>query len=413
MTTLAVLRRPGIGRLGAAGLLSEIGDWMLLIALPLYVLQMSGSALVTATVFALELVPAVVCAPFVGVLIDATDPWRLMKAIAIVQAAALLPLLWADSADDLWIVYAVAVAQSVLGTVIEPSRAVTAAAIVPPSELLTLNQSLGVLSSLARLIGGPLGGITVGWGGITAVVLADAATFLLTALILQTGRPRQPRPSRRSAGSGPVRRPITAGRRRAGAPAGWRAGLLVIARTPALRRVLTVCVLAALAQGGFVVLFVLFVIRDLHGTEADVGLLRGVQAVGAIVGGVVLGAVAHRFRAGRLVAGSLAVFGLLTLAIWNAPLFTTSFGLYVALFIVVGLPGLLLTTGMLTIVQSSAVPDVRGRVLSTFYAVGGAAQAAGMLLAGLVGTGGGLTVALQVQGVLYLIAAGLALRLPA
>lgn len=57
MTTLAVLRRPGIGRLGAAGLLSEIGDWMLLIALPLYVLQMSGSALVTATVFALELVP--------------------------------------------------------------------------------------------------------------------------------------------------------------------------------------------------------------------------------------------------------------------------------------------------------------------------------------------------------------------
>lgn len=415
MTTLAVLRRPGIGRLGAAGLLSEIGDWMLLIALPLYVLQMSGSALVTATVFALELVPAVVCAPFVGVLIDATDPWRLMKAVAIVQAAALLPLLWADSADELWIVCAVAVAQSVLGSVIEPSRAVTAAAIVPPSELLTLNQSLGVLSSLARLIGGPLGGIAVGWGGITAVVLADAATFLLTASILQTGRPRQPRqprqprPTRRSAGSGPLRRPITAGRCRAG----WRAGLLVITRTPALRRVLTVAVLAALAQGGFVVLFVLFVMRDLHGTEADVGLLRGVQAVGAIVGGVALGAVAHRFRAGRLVAGSLAVFGLLTLAIWNAPLFTTSFGLYVALFIVVGLPGLLLTTGMLTILQSSAVPDVRGRVLSTFYAVGGAAQAAGMLLAGLVGTGGGLTVALQVQGVLYLIAAGLALRLPA
>jgi hypothetical protein len=61
-------RRPGLARLAAGGLLSETGDWLLLIALPLHVLALTGSSLVTATVFALELVPTVVAAPLAGVL---------------------------------------------------------------------------------------------------------------------------------------------------------------------------------------------------------------------------------------------------------------------------------------------------------------------------------------------------------
>ncbi len=42
--------------------------------------------------------------------------------------------------------------------------------------------------------------------------------------------------------------------------------------------------------------------------------------------------------------------------------------------------------------------------MSTVLAVLGGVQAGGMLVAGLVGTGAGLTVALEVQGCLYLTA---------
>src|SRR4029079_4831379 len=70
VTLAATLRRPVIARLGAAGLLSEIGDWMLFIALPLFVLSLTGSSFVTATVFALELVPMVLAAPLAGVPAD-------------------------------------------------------------------------------------------------------------------------------------------------------------------------------------------------------------------------------------------------------------------------------------------------------------------------------------------------------
>jgi MFS family permease len=397
MSTATLARRPGVARLGLAGLLSEVGDWMLFIALPLYVLALTGSSLVTATVFALELVPTVVAAPLAGVLVDRCEPWRLMSAVAALQAVALLPLLLVDSADELWLVYAVVVVESVLGTVIEPCRSTTAATLVPRADLVALNQGLGMLSSVARLVGGPLGGFVLGLHGIDGVLVADAATFAGVAALFAV---RPPRDASRRAAERPA-----AGTR---VVRDWAEGFAVVARTPLLRRTMVVVGLAALAQGAFVVLFVLFVVRDLGGSEADVGLLRGIQAVGALGGGVLLGAVIRRLDAARLLAVSLAAIGSLSLVIWNLPALTTAFGVYVALFVAAGLPGLGTMTGLITLMQTHAPEAVRGRVLSTLFAVFGGLQAVGMLLAGLVGAGRGLTVALEVQGATILLAALLA-----
>jgi MFS family permease len=398
VSLIAVLRRPRVRRLGTAGLMSEIGDWMLFIALPLYVLQLTGSALVTSTVFALELVPTVVAGPLAGVLIDRCDPWRLMSGVAALQAVFLLPLLLVDSAGDLWLVYVVVVAESVLGTIIEPARTATAASLVPAAELMSVNQVLGILSSVARLVGGPLGGLILGLRGIDGVLVADAATFLAVSVLLAWRLPRR-------ADVRPTARMRLAH--------DWAEGFRVISRAPVLRRAMGVVACMALAQGAFVVLFVLFVVHHLGGSPADVGVLRGVQAVGALAGGALLGVVIKRLDADRLVSTSLAAFGVLSLITWNAPAVTTAFGVYVGLFIAVGMPGLAGMTGLLTLLQTHAPEAARGRVMSTFFALYGGAQAVGMLMAGLLGTGTGLTLALEAQGALYLLAAALAQRLTA
>jgi len=392
MSLAAVLGRPGVGRLGLAGLLSETGDWMLFIALPLFVLDLTGSPLVTASVFALELVPTVLAAPFAGVLVDRLDPWRLMPAVATLQALVLLPLLAVGSARELWIVLAVVVVESVLSTVIEPCRSATAAALVPAGDLAALNQVLAMLSSVARFAGGPLGGLLLGLRGIDGVILADAGTFAVVAALFAVRSPSAPAAGREAGGRVRLVRD-------------WAEGLAAIRRAPVLRRTLVVVALAALAQGAFVVLFVLFVLRDLGGSEADVGILRGVQAIGSIAGGFVLVAAIRRADPGRLLSLSLAVIGVLSLLTWNGPRATTEFGVYVVLFVAVGVPALTVMTGLLTLVQTHAAPAVRGRVLSAVFAVFAGVQALGMMVAGLVGTGAGLTTALEVQGGLYLAAA--------
>jgi predicted MFS family arabinose efflux permease len=234
-------------------------------------------------------------------------------------------------------------------------------------------------------------------GGADAVVLADAATFLACAALLATG-PCLPVPPRAEASR---------------LLADWAEGIALIKASPVLRRVLGATACTAIAQGGFVVLFVLFAVRDLGVGEAEIGLLRGVQAVGAVAGGLLLGALAHRAQPRRLLATALATFGLLTLVIWNAPSVTTTLGWYVALFIAVGIPGVVAVSVTVSLMQQHAGGAAAGRVLGTYAAVFGAMQACGMLIAGLVGTDAGLTIALQVQGVLHLLAAVLALRIPA
>jgi MFS family permease len=70
------LSAPAFRTLWAAGVISDAGDWLLLVALPIVVFQLTGSALGTAVAFAAELGPGIVLAPVAGRLADALDRRR-------------------------------------------------------------------------------------------------------------------------------------------------------------------------------------------------------------------------------------------------------------------------------------------------------------------------------------------------
>jgi MFS family permease len=170
---------------------------------------------------------------------------------------------------------------------------------------------------------------------------------------------------------------------------------------------LVVTGVASVAQGVFVVLFVVFVARVLHGDAAETGLLRGVQAVGAIGGGLLL-AVTARIRPARLVGLSCLVFGLVALTTWNAPRLTTAVPLYVALFVAAGVPGVAMMAGMTTVLQESTLDGERGRVFAALGFVAAAGQAIGMVSAGLLGDRLGTVTVLNGQAGMYLLAGLLA-----
>lgn len=387
-------RRPGFRRLWTSGAVSETGDWLLLIALPVYVLQLTGSTLTTSTVFLLELAGALAASPLAGVLADRWDRRRLLIGASLTQAALLLPLLAVDGAGTLWIVYLVTAAQAVLSTANDPVRQALLPAAVGPAELAPAAAQLGIAANLARLVGGALGGLLLQAYGLTGVVLADAGTFVLAALLL-TGW-STPGVVRGTDG------PTAAGR-------DWLAGLAVIRSDRRLVGGVAVGALLSVAQGMFVVLFVVFVLRQLGGEAGEVGLLRGVQAVGGIAGGVVLGAVAGRFAPRTLVAAGCFGFGAVCLVIWNGPTLTTAAPPYLVLFAVVGVPIAAAMAGLTTVLLGGTPDEFRGRVMSTLVVADASAQAAGTLLAGALIGMVGLLPLLQAHAGLGLAAGVVAL----
>jgi MFS family permease len=95
---------PAFRTLWTAGLISDTGDWLLLIALPIVVYELTGSAVGTSAAFAAELAPGIVLAPLGGRLADAMDRRTLLVALSAVQAVALLPLLLVHDRHGLAIV---------------------------------------------------------------------------------------------------------------------------------------------------------------------------------------------------------------------------------------------------------------------------------------------------------------------
>ena len=378
----------------SSSLVSDTGDWLLMIALPLYVFAATGSALGASTVFLAELLPVLVFGPVLGMLVDRFDHRRTMIALNLAQGLALLPLLLA-SHERLWIVYLVAAVQAGLAAGLQPARQALLPRLVPSQQLGSANSLVAVSDNLARLVGSPLGGIVFATLGLGGVVVMDVASYLVSAVLLLLARVDDP------AEVTPAP-PIGFLRDLAG-------GIATIRRTPPLGVVLAIECLAALAQGVFLVLFVVFVVRILGANDTEVGLLRGVQAIGGILGGLVVGLLIRRLSTRTLIGWGFLVFGAIALVTWNFAPMSTVVVVYVALFAAMGIPAIATTAGTITLVQGITPPGSIGRVVAAMSTLGLAAQGVGLVMAGILTDRVGVMPILDAQAALYLACGVLAL----
>jgi MFS family permease len=405
------LRRRGFALLWAGGLVSDLGDWTLLIGLPVFVFQLTGSALTTSTIFVAELIPALVVGQVGGVLVDRWDRRRILVLASVLQAVLLLPLLAVGSPDQLWIVYLVAAAQSGLARLCAPAYTALIPALVPPDELATANGLGALASSLARLLGAPLGGLAIQVLGLGGVVAADMVTFLVAAALVAAipatairrtmtgaGEANADAASRGTVGEAPAAGTMAASRRFG---RDWIDGWRTIVRVPGLGALVGIGAVSQLSQGIFVVLYLVFVLEVIGADSGAVGLIRGMQAVGGVVAGLAIGLVAARLGTRTLVGWGFIVFGLLSLAMWNAAAVTTAVPFYATMFAILGLPAVAVSVGLITVLQALTPPTHLGRVYAAYETSSGLLQAVGVVVAGALADRIGVAPILDLQAVLY------------
>jgi Na+/melibiose symporter-like transporter len=387
----------------SAGVISSSGDWILTIGLIYRVYAVTGSTVASALTMASSFAPQVLLGAVAGVFADRWDRKRTMIVANLLLAAGLLPLLLVRDAAQVWIVFAVMFAEGAVQQFFSPAEQAMVPRLVPDEELLTANALSGQVSNVSRLAGSALGGILAAAGGIIAVTLVDAVSFVASAALLVFVRA-----SGRTSGPG-----STGGRVRARiAVVGdeLRDGLRLSARHRVLRALMIFALVTSVGEGIMSTLFTPFVEHVLHGTSQEFGLVVAAQAVGGIAGGMVAASLGHRIRASRLISWGAIVFGLVDLAIFLYPLGYVEVWPAAVGMIIVGIPGALCLAGLITLFQRSSEDSYRGRVFGAISTLEGVTILAGTLGAGYLSRFAGIIGVLAIQGGGYVVA-GLAMLL--
>jgi predicted MFS family arabinose efflux permease len=368
---IATLRHRDFRLLWAGQLLSSLGSWLLFVALPYRVFQLTGSPVATGLTFVAGL-PATLAGPLSGVLADRWDRRRTMLAADVARAAAILPLLLVHRADQVWLVYVVLVAESLLGQLFDPAvQALVPALVGRGKDLASANALLSIVAAVSRLLGASLGGVAFATWGLHTLVWLDAGTYLASAasLSLLRWRPRRAAPL---------------------APAGWLAGDLLgglrhLVASPPLRGLLAITAAFVAANGAFTALLVPDVQLRLHASAGALGLVLSATGAGFLVGAPVGRALLQRVGVRATTSLSLVVTGLAFLLWFSADRLTVA----VAAATGAGAAAVIFLVSRRTEVQLRTPDRLLGRASAAFLAAEAAASligtAAGGAAAGAVG----------------------------
>ncbi|HEU5097738.1 MAG TPA: MFS transporter [Roseiflexaceae bacterium] len=400
------IRQRNFALLWFAGLISLAGDWTLRVALPIYVYQLSGSTLATSAMLMAGMLPRLLFGSVAGVFVDRWDRKRTMVLANLLMAVGLLPLLAVRSADQLWLIYVVALVEATIAQFFGPAENALLPRLVPEEHLIAANSLNALNNNLARLVGPALGGVAAALVGLAGVALIDAASFLIAGLLIAliSGQYTATEESQTKA-------PATVTSAWAKVWHEWLAGLQLIARNRTLVVIFGLEAITSLGEGVFGVLFVVFVNKILSGGAQEIGWLMSAQAIGGLLGGLLVGWLGARFTPVRLAGIGTILFGLIDLAIFNYPRFSPEFLPILALFVVVGVPGVIGMTGVNTLLQTVVADEFRGRVFGAIGMVASLMALIGLTLAGVIGDRVGVITVLNIQGAGYIVAGLMVLAL--
>jgi hypothetical protein len=359
---------------------SLFGDRALFVVLGIWALALTGSTGAGALAFGF-LAVAGLLAPAAGVIADRFPRRLVLVANDLSTAVVVLALLFVRSADDIWIIYVVALAYGFSQQVGAAARGGLVAGMLP-DELLPLAN--GVLESARSgiRIAAPVAGaglyVLLGGG---AVAVLDATTFLVSAGCLVRVR-------------APDIELVAGGRVQLSE---MMAGFRHFSATPELRAVLPAVVFGAAGVGLAEVIPFAVVHDGLHARGAVLGVLGAFHGAGAIAGGLSTGRLIGQVGEARSLGLWLGV-GAFGMAAYTLP--TLSATLMAALLFGGCLAGVIVS--WTTLIQRRTPTELRGR-----------ASAAGEALASLpyvtaIGLGSALVTIIDYRLLTVTAAAGLA-----
>lgn len=345
--------------LWSAHVLSGTGDELATFALALLVFQRSNSAFLVALTLTLSVVPYALVGTVLSGLADRMPRRGLMVACDLIRAVLVLAMLVPGlPLPVLWLLlFAVVSCESPFSA----ARAAAMPDVLPGDSYVLGSAVMNVTSESARFAGAVSGGILVAAFSPQIALAVDAATFIVSALLLRFGVRHRPAPRE------PEVDETT-----------WR-GVMSTASMIVRHRYLRQLTLLGLLGAFYAVPRALAVpyVAEHHGPTTAVGWLMAADPAGTIVGALLIGRL-FRPRRRVMLMGPLAVLSCIPLVLTPLPL---AIWLVVLLWMIAGV-GTAYNLPANAEFVATVPPDKRGQAFGLVIGAMAGAEAITVLLAG-------------------------------
>jgi len=359
----AVFRKRDFTLLWFAQLISTSGSALTDLAAGILIYRETGSALAVGLMLAATALPALVVGLIAGVFVDRYDRKKIMIVSCLLRAV-LVASIPAAVAININLLYVIVFINAAIAQFFDPAQESVIPDVATDEELAAANSFLSISSFGSTAIGFAGAGLLASLASIEFAFYFDAATFLVSALLILFVTVRRIELEEDTN----VRVVIN----------GLRDGFRYLSSVPILRNSFLSGVPAYFSFGLWNVLLLPFAITALHADEFQYGLQEGLTSVGFVVGSLFMAKYTDRLREGQWIV--IGMFGMGVLGV--------AYGLVSSIpvaILLVTLSGFLNAPGAIArrlILQRNSPREMRGRVFSTFGVLRDVIFLVGMFAAG-------------------------------
>ncbi len=369
-------------------IVSMSGTWIQSVAQMWLVYQLTNSGFALGVVTALQFMPVLLAGMWGGIVADRFDKRKILIATqgAAALLAALLGVLTALDAVQLWMIYLLAVALGVVSVIEVPTRQSFVIEMVGEDQL---SNAVGLNSTVftsARVIGPAIAGVLIAGVGIAWCFFLNAISF--TAVIASLTRMNAAELHR----GAPVER----------AKGQLREGLLYVWSTPILRTSLLMMAIIGTIAFNFRILLPVMAEKEFGGGAGTYGALSAVMGIGTVLGALFAASRAQPTR--KTLIYSAMAYGVLILIAGIAP----TLSLEMIALIPMGAAGIAFVATANSTLQLNAKESMRGRVMALYSVVFLGSTPIGSPIVGWIGETFGVRAGFFISGFACLLASAYA-----
>lgn len=359
-------------------IISLFGNAALRFALPLHLLQITGSPALYGVVSAAAFIPILIMSPIGGMCADRVNKRNIMVILDFITAGITVGfLLLSRSVDPVLLIFVTLMLLYSISGFYQPSVQASVPFLVSQDRLVSANSAINSVSSLANLLGPVLGGLLYSAYGLESILSISAVCFFCSAVMEIF-----------------IQIPSEKGEKKGGfhillGDLSQSVRFITRQQRAVGRITLTVALFNLFLSALIIIGLPIITVQVIHVQDSSVmlGYLQGIMGVGGLAGGIVSSAAGNRLQAGSIWRLILLI-SLLLLPVSASLFFQLPDGFrYLVLaacaFLIMAL-ATMFTVQMTTLVQRLTPRHMIGKVLSWIIAISVCTQPIGQAVYGTV-----------------------------